>query len=82
MPVTTTKPTPGKQYTVQVGDTLKSMAESAYGIGTKQDLIRDVNQTQIKFDDVEDIAAGTVILIPVDTENAEIRAAQLQRGLT
>lgn len=75
------KPTPGKQYTVQVGDTFKSIAESAYGIGEKQELIKDVNQAQIKFSDVEDIAPGSVILIPLDTELSEIRARQLQRGL-
>jgi len=76
------KPTPGKQYTVQQGDTFKSIAESAYGVGSKQDLIRDINQTQIKFSDVEDIAQGTVILIPVDTELAGLRQAQLLRGLS
>jgi len=82
MPDTTTKPTPGHQYTVVVGDTLKSIAESAYGLGSKQDLIRDINQQQIKFDDVEDIAPGTVIIIPVDTVNAGLRETQLQRGLS
>ena len=75
------KPTPGKLYTVIVGDTIKSISESAYGVGSKQDLIRDTNQSQIKFDNVEDIAPGSVIIIPKDTELAGIREAQLQRGL-
>lgn len=75
------KPTPGQQYTVQAGDTYKSIAESAYGLGSKQDLIRDTNQAQIKFSDAEDIAPGSVIIIPEDTELAGLRAAQLQKGL-
>ena len=75
------KPTPGKLYTVIVGDTIKSISESAYGVGAKQDFIRDTNQSQIKFDNVEDIAPCSVIIIPEDIELAGIREAQLQRGL-
>lgn len=76
------KPTPGQQYTVQTGDTLPSVASGAYGDPTKQELIRDVNQSNIKFTSVEDLAPGQVLLIPLDNELNALRQAQLQRGLT
>lgn len=75
------KPTPGSQYTVETGDTLPSIASSAYGDPAKQSLIRDVNQSQIKFSNVEDVAPGQVILIPLDTVLDAIRQKQLQNGL-
>ena len=75
------KPTPGQQYTVQTGDTLPSVASTAYGNPTKQELIRDVNQTNLKFTDAESLAPGQVLLIPIDNELNSLRQAQLQRGL-
>lgn len=75
------KATPGKQYTVQTGDTLPSVASAAYGDPAKQELIRDVNQTQIKFTNIEDLAPGQVLLIPIDNVNNALRQAQLQKGL-
>lgn len=75
------KATPGKQYTVQTGDTLPSVASAAYGNPAKQELIRDVNQTQIKFTNIEDLAPGQVLLIPIDNELNALRQAQLQKGL-
>jgi len=76
------KATQGQQYTVQTGDTLPSVASQAYGDPAKQELIRDVNQTNIIFTDVEDLAPGQKLLIPFDNENQALRQAQLQRGLT
>lgn len=74
------KPTPGQPYTVQVGDTMPSVASAAYGFPEKQELIRAVNISNIKFTDLEDLAPGQILLIPVDAELDAIRQAQLKRG--
>ena len=76
------KPTQGQPYTTQQGDTLPSIASGAYGDPSKWPLINDVNQSQIKYTDVEEIASGQNILIPVDIVNDSLRQAQLTRGLT
>ena len=75
------KATPGKQYTVQTGDTMPSVASAAYGDPAKQELIRDVNQSNIKFTSLEDLAPGQILLIPIDNELNALRQAQLQKGL-
>lgn len=75
------KPTPGKQYTVQAGDTFPSIASTAYGDPSKSALIKDVNSSQIKFDDVDSVAPGQVIIIPIDATLDNIRQKQLRRGL-
>lgn len=75
------RPTPGQPYTTQKGDTLPSISSAAYGDPSKWPLINDVNQSQIKYNDVEEIASGQNILIPVDTVNDSLRQAQLTKGL-
>lgn len=76
------KPTPGKQYTTVSGDTLTSIANQAYGNGQKSTLIKNVNQTQIKYaSESSELAAGTVLIIPVDNELKSLRQTQLANGL-
>ena len=75
------KPTPGKQYTTESGETLKAISGQAYGIQDKWPLISDVNQSQITLDQNTVIPTGTIIIIPIDTELAGLRQAQLARGL-
>ena len=76
------RPTPGQPYTTQKGDTLPSIASAAYGDPSKWPLIDSVNQSQIKYSSVEEIASGQNILIPVDTLNDSLRQAQLTKGLS
>lgn len=75
------KPTPGKQYTTKENDTLATIASSAYGDQNQYVLISNVNQSQTKLTETSVIPAGTVLIIPVDTELDSIRKAQLRRGL-
>jgi nucleoid-associated protein YgaU len=76
------RPTPGQPYTTQKGDTLPSIASGAYGDPSKWTLINDVNQSQIKYNDVEEIASGQNILIPIDNVNSSLRQTQLARGIS
>jgi nucleoid-associated protein YgaU len=76
------KPTPGKTYETQRGDTLESVATQAYGDPNQYSRIISVNQSQIKYDFDEDIPVGTSLIIPVDSELDLIRSQQLENGLS
>lgn len=76
------KPTQGKIYITIQGDTTAKIATGAYGTPDEYSLIIDTNQTQQKLSRDGDIAVGTELYIPVDTELANLRAEQLNRGLT
>ena len=76
------KPIPGQPYITQKGDSLPSIASAAYGDPSKWPLIDNVNPSQIKYTDVEKIASGQSILIPIDTVNNSLRQAQLTKGLS
>ena len=60
---------------------MKSISGQAYGVPDKWPLISDVNQSQINIDQNTVIPTGTIIIIPIDTELAGLRQAQLARGL-
>lgn len=66
-----TKPIPGKQYTVQLGDTLSGIAAKAYGDPAKWPDIYNVNISNLKSNDPDVIYPGEIIFIPENilTEN-------------
>lgn len=76
------KPTPGEEYTTKQGDTFQSISTAAYGIDSGSTRIQDQNPTQILLTATEEIPTGTDLLIPVETENDQIRQGQLERGRT
>ena len=67
------KPTPGKQYTVQRGDTLSEIATRAYGDPGLWPRIFNANQTNIKSGDQNKVAVGEVLIIPVLAEEEDLR---------
>lgn len=75
------KPTPGKQYTTIQGDTLETIAGQSYGQPDKWPLIADVNSSQITLTAQSEIPTSTDLIIPIDTDLAGLRQAQLAKGL-
>jgi prophage tail gpP-like protein len=61
-------PAPRSIYTVTSGDTLSSIAQRAYGDGTKWPVIRSANLFSKKSIDPEIIFPGEVLFIPADIE--------------
>jgi prophage tail gpP-like protein len=61
------KATPGKTYTVQVGDTYSSIAQQAYGDGSFSYRIIGANQSNIE------LSPGQTIIIPVLTEDSVLK---------
>lgn len=61
-------PIPGKNYTVQDGDSLSRIATRAYGDPTLWPRIWEANQTRLRSGDPDIIFPGEVILIPVLAE--------------
>lgn len=58
------KPTPGREYTVVVGDTLWDIATAAYGNGADWRRIWETNQFRLRSSDPDKIYPGEVILVP------------------
>jgi prophage tail gpP-like protein len=72
----------GKQYTVQSGDNLTSIAASAYGDGKKWRLIWRANQTNLKSGDPNLIFPGEVITIPGDPLEKSLKQDLRDQALT
>src|SRR5437588_1062569 len=62
-PLSSSKPTPGSNYTVQPGDTLSGIAQQAYGDGNQWQVIYNAN-TQVIGNDPNLIRPGEVLYIP------------------
>jgi nucleoid-associated protein YgaU len=63
-----TRPTQGQNYTAKEGDTLRTIATRAYGLGDKYTLIRNGNQFEFPADTDEDVQPGEQLFIPFDPE--------------
>lgn len=70
------RPTQGESYTVKEGDTLRSIAAQAYGLGENWSLIREANQFATKTDTLEAVNEGEVLFIPVDPEVQDLKDLQ------
>lgn len=68
------RPTPGKPYKTQSGDTMESIAAKAYGLTSKWALIRDANQLEYTISNPSDIQENETIFIPEDPEILQLRA--------
>lgn len=66
-------PLPGKQYTVQSGDTLSVIAARAYGDAQLWPRIWKANQTRLKSDNPETISPGEIIIIPLIAEREALK---------
>ncbi len=75
-------PVPGQQYTVQVGDTLSSIAARAYGIGSLWPTIKQANQSSLKSSDPDAIFPGEIINIPLLPEIEAFKAEQVKNRFT
>jgi prophage tail gpP-like protein len=75
-------PTPGKQYTVQSGDTLSSIAARAYGDDKLWPKIKEANQSSLKSDDPNEVFPGEIINIPLLPEHEALRTAQVASQLS
>ena len=62
-PLSSSKPVPGSNYTVQPGDTLSGIAQQAYGDGNQWQVIYNAN-TQVIGNDPNLIRPGEVLYIP------------------
>ena len=76
------KPTPGKLYTTQSGDTLEKIAGQAYGQPNRWPDITAVNQQSIKASSTETLPARLTLIIPANNKIKALRAAQLANGLS
>lgn len=72
------RPIQGENYTVQNGDTLRSIASQAYGLGENWPLIRDANQFTTKTDSLESVNEGEVLYIPIDPDIQDLKNSQAQ----
>ena len=64
MPATTNNPQPGKRYEVRSGDTLRRIAQAAYGDGDRWREIWARNETNLRSDNPNRIFPGETIYIP------------------
>lgn len=69
------KPIPGKQYTVQSGDTLSIISKRAYGDAKYYTRIKAANQSNLRSSDPDTIFPGQVLNIPVIAENEIFKTA-------
>lgn len=70
------RPVQNEQYTVQSGDTLRSIAARAYGLSENWTLIRDANQFTLKTDNLESVSEGENIFIPPDPDIQNLKDEQ------
>lgn len=70
------RPIQGEQYTVENGDTLRSIAAEAYGLGENWTLIRDANQFGLKTGAFEGVNEGEIIFIPSDPDIQNLKDEQ------
>ncbi|MEE8206712.1 MAG: LysM peptidoglycan-binding domain-containing protein [Nitrospinaceae bacterium] len=75
-----TVPVPGKQYTVEPGDSLSLIAGRAYGDLTLWPRIWEANQTTLRSGDPDIISPGEMILIPKLPERAPPRIRPQNRN--
>jgi prophage tail gpP-like protein len=67
------KAIPGAPYIVLPGDSLPSIASSAYGNPNKWGLIWKANKAAIPSGDPTNVSVGTVLAIPVDPDFAKLK---------
>jgi nucleoid-associated protein YgaU len=70
------QPIQGKQYIAREGDTLRSIATRAYGLGENWTLIREANQFALKTIDQESVSEGEILFIPVDPDIQDLKNLQ------
>lgn len=75
------KPTPGKIYTIQQGDTLEKISGQAYGDPLQYDRITEVNQLQVNVLSTDQLPTGETLIIPENPDLANLRTSQLKNGL-
>jgi len=67
------RPTPGKPYTVQKGDTLIGIAKAAYGDGGKFTIIWKANQSNLRGSTPDQVFPGEVLNIPQDQDKEALK---------
>jgi nucleoid-associated protein YgaU len=61
-------PIQGQFYTSKAGETLRTIANQAYGLSESWTLIRDANQFNLKTSEEDAVQEGESLFIPVDPD--------------